>query len=131
MMTDYLERLASAPSEVLSALLFLHENPQDFIEHWRYTGRWRQYYTAPWRRLVEDGFIQFHHEKKRQKSRAVYTLADENVTWLLIGVLELILRKIERQRCDVRSFLRYASAGPDRGDFEQVLRYKADRRPNA
>lgn len=124
-MADYLDRLLGpSVTETLSAILFLHENPQDFIEHWRRGAHCRQYHLPAWKRLEEDGFIKFTHSKVQRKAKAIYTLADENVTWLLISVLELILRKVERQRSDVRSMLRYAAMGPDRGTFEQTMSLK-------
>ncbi len=118
-MADYFERLTRAPSGVYSALLFLHENPQDFTEHWALLTKTTK--RPKWERLANDGFIKYHYSKRRRKAKPLYTLADENVTWLLIEVLQLILRRIEKERASARALLRYASSGPENGDFEQTL----------
>lgn len=130
LMAEYFECMAK--KMLIATTLDLHENP-GIPEVWpaRFMKRSKRSHYSQYQKnklyvdtMIELGFLSLGDNRRRPANpryKACFTLADENVSWVLIEILEFLLRKNEKERTGLRSLLRWTLAGADRGTMDHPL----------
>jgi len=123
-MAEYMGNLIECtPLVYLSTILELHDNP-GLPEMWtaRFLNKKHVHKVLRHRNRMRLGKL-FDHNlvtvgddgRLGSEHKPCFVLADENVSWLLIEILELVLRRLEKEQVAARALLRWTQTGPDRG----------------